>query len=136
MFVRQFMESLLLLRTCIVTMNLLFHGPRLCRRPAAASFELQRFMESPDLRGTRIGTMNRRGLLPLLHWRRGSGRGGRCFVASAHGRSLLHSPAFFEHPLIFALRSAMTMRFEEPTSVLPKPRPNLLNIRLLYFQTL
>jgi hypothetical protein len=82
MFIRQLMESLVSLRACIGTMNLLFHGPRLCRRTAPASFELQRFMERFNVRGTCIATMNRRGLLPLLHRRRGQGRGG-LFVASS-----------------------------------------------------
>ena len=39
MFVRRFMESHVSLRACIATMNLLFRGPRLCRRPAAASLQ-------------------------------------------------------------------------------------------------
>jgi hypothetical protein len=58
------MESLFLLRTVIVTMNLHFHGPPLCRRPAAATFELPRFMGSFNVQGTRIATMNR--LLPPM----------------------------------------------------------------------
>ena len=32
--------------------------------------------------GTCTATMNRRGLLPLLHWRRGPGRGVRCFIVA------------------------------------------------------
>ncbi len=47
MFVRRFIGRLNVLKTRIGTMNLHFHGPRLCRRPAAATFELRRFIESP-----------------------------------------------------------------------------------------
>ena len=63
------------------------YGPRLCRRPAAVSSSSSssssiRFMQSPNVRGTRIATMNFWGFLPLLLWqdqlgrRRGPGRGG------------------------------------------------------------
>ena len=130
MFVLRFMESFNVRQMCIGTMNLVFHGSRLCRRPTAASLELQRFMESLvllrtcigtlnrfaklrrsamsiaanapwfllklrrsgmfvrrfmesfNVRRTCIATMNRPGFLPLLHWRRGTGRGGRCIIVA------------------------------------------------------
>src|SRR5262249_45151827 len=40
----------------------------------------RRFIGSVYVRKTCFVTMNSRGLLPLLHRRRGSGRGGRCSV--------------------------------------------------------
>src|SRR2546421_611324 len=39
-------------------MNLPFHGPRLCRRPAAETFQLPRFMEMSNVGGIFIVTMN------------------------------------------------------------------------------
>jgi hypothetical protein len=40
------------------------------------------FMESLLPLRACIATMNRPGLLPLLHWRRGPGRGGCCFTSA------------------------------------------------------
>jgi hypothetical protein len=50
-----FLESHNVRRTC----SLLLHGPRLCRRPAAETFELPQLMESLLLLRTCTGTLNR-----------------------------------------------------------------------------
>src|SRR5262245_20026552 len=54
---------------------------------SAALFNLS-FMESLDVQGTRIGTLNRSTEhLPLLHWRRGPRRGGlRTYWTTVHGK--------------------------------------------------